>query len=310
MGFTHNWKAYKATTDIKTNFFSSNNIISKMLVLQKYNLDMSTEYTSEYGEFILEGTNQYPEDIEHIYNILIEDYGLFEYRNYRDDKGNLYKCDSIDDYLEYRNNGQSIFISSFNESNLGEPLLKYDNDKKEIFLKVKLEGGQSDLYLIDEYEFSIVSTIHVVNNNVPYSENLLLKGWDLYYDNKWDLSLLVFYSAIDNFITLEIEKLQNNYYKEIELLGLEFRKKVSLVLKESVAISKNGKQKFATLDFIEKKISDLYKLRNNVAHGTKRDITKIDCQDCFELYLFIFTIIKYKSKDLTQLLKDIKTMLS
>jgi len=301
MGFKHNWNAYKENTDIGTGFFLTNDVIEKKLILVNFNLSPTQDYTREWGEFVLEGSIDYPDDVSHIYLSSIEDHGLYLTKEHLE-------VNSLDDYIEH-SNLTTVYESEFNESKLVDPNIKYDNSTKEISLEIKLEGELNDIHLIDEWGYFMVLEVYIFNENTSYANRLLLEGWDLYAKSNWDLCLLVFYSAIDNMITLEAEKLQSQYYKEINIVTLEFKPKVSLILKESVNPPQKD-QEFSSLSYVIKELTSLYKLRNNVAHGTQRIITKEDCNNCFELYLFILTIIKKGSVSTTDLLRDVKTLIA
>ena len=301
MSFKHNWNAYKENTDIATGFFRKNDVIEKKLILVKFDLSPTQHYTQEWGEFVLEGSISYPGDISHIYLSSIEDYGLFSTSEH-------IEINTIEDYIQ-KSASETIYEANFNESKLVNPNIEYNNSTKEISVEVKLEGELNDIFLIDEWGYYMVLEVYVVNKNASYSSQLLLEGWDLYEKKNWDLSLLVFYSAIDNMITLEAEKLQNSYYKEINIITLEFKPKVSLILKEAVKPNFSN-QDFGALSFVIKELTSLYKLRNNVAHGTKRSIAKKDCENCFELYLFLITIIEKGSLSTTDLIRDVKTLVT
>lgn len=299
MSFTHNWNAYKANKDIPTSFFTKNDVIEKKLILVEFSLGTTKNYAQDSGEFLLEGSIDYPNDISHVYMTSIIDHGLYTTKEY-------IEINSIEDYIQH-DNAETVYKTEFNTSKLVNPIIEYDNKIKEMALEIKLDGEQADLNLIDFWGYYMVLEVYVLNENTSYSNQLLLEGRDLFDQSNWDLCLLVFYSAIDNMITLEAEKLQNSYYKEINIMSLEFKPKVSLILKQAVNIDILD-QNFASLTFVMKKLSSLYQLRNNVAHGTKRSLTREDCEDCFELYLFLITILEKGSLTTTELIRDVKTL--
>lgn len=304
MAFYEDYTTYKENHSLIEKFLLSLGLLKFERIIKKFPIDTSGQNEGE--RIFVRNCSASFEDMHilHISNKSIK-HGLYcNHTNEIIDTMKKYEAleDEHTNVLEKSINDNTILLE------LDENSLKFDNYKKEFTVDVKVNAEIVDHGIIEQFDHYVVFNIVIYNEEFEYYwGNLILQGINLENEEKYDLSYLLFFSAFDNYVTLLTEKLQKLYYKELNLVSLTFEKKVSLLLKHNLNINiATENQKNATESLLMKKYTELYTMRNHVAHGRYRDITQKMSNECLDFFIMYYTVINTKAKTNIELLKKIK----
>lgn len=300
MSFFVDYNLYKKNYALVNKFINSVNAINTVSILDSLYLSSIHATRRDDSHAVIEASIDYPEEIGHIQDILQLEHGLYK---------NCSEIESADHYEQLVEYEGSILNSKINYSTITLLEEKLDNYKREIKFIFNFNGELHDLDLLNDNNYYVYIVANEINQTAPYWTNLLTQALGLEKEMKYELALLVMFSAFDNYISLEIEKLNEMYFKEINLIGLEFGKKVSVLLKHFLkVVPGNNNEEHSVRDLILKMHNELYTLRNAVAHGNTREIKKDDFHKCLDMLIFTYTAIEFSPVDNADLLKNIKLM--
>jgi len=298
MSFFVDYNLYKKNYTLVNKFINSVNAINTVSILDRLYLSSIHATRRDDSHAVIEASINYPEEIGHIQDILQLEHGLYK---------NCLEIESADHYEQLVEYEGSILNTKINYSTITLLEEKLDNYKREIKLIFNFNGELHDLDLLNDNNYYVYIVANEINQTAPYWTNLLTQALGLEKEMKYELALLVMFSAFDNYISLEIEKLNKMYFKEINLIGLEFGKKVSVLLKHFLkVVPGNNNEEHSVRDLILKMHNELYTLRNAVAHGNTREIKKDDFHKCLDMLIFTYTAIEFSPVDNADLLKNIK----
>lgn len=304
MCFIKKYNSYKEEHELVTKFFTSLSLLTERTIFEECNID--TNHTFNDREHNTIGTCEidYPSNINYI--TLIKRYDL-EHGLYCNPEN--ITINDLDDYNRLLEGDSYILVAEPNTGvkfEIDTDMIKFDNYKKSFFLNFKLTGNMEDFDVLDAYRYYVKFNVIDYSENAEYWGKLLLQGCEFKNEMKFDIAFLILFSAFENFITLEIEKITDSYYKEFNIKELEFIKKVKLLLKHHLCVESKGREDHPIKNLIIKLLDSLYKIRNKVAHGNKREIEEVDCDLCLDMFIFTYTAIYHKPKDNIELLKKIK----
>lgn len=300
MSFFVDYNLYKKNYALVNKFINSVNAINTVSILDSLYLSSIHATRRDDSHAVIEASIDYPEEIGHIQDILQLEHGLYK---------NCSEIESADHYEQLVEYEGSILNSKINYSTITLLEEKLDNYKREIKFIFNFNGELHDLDLLNDNNYYVYIVANEINQTAPYWTNLLTQALGLEKEMKYELALLVMFSAFDNYISLEIEKLNEMYFKEINLIGLEFGKKVSVLLKHFLkVVPGNNNEEHSVRDLILKMHNELYTLRNAVAHGNTREIKKDDFHKCLDMLIFTYAAINFKPVDNFELLKKIKLL--
>lgn len=298
MSFFVDYNLYKKNYTLVNKFINSVNAINTVSILDSLYLSSIHATRRDDSHAVIEASIDYPEEIGHIQDILQLEHGLYK---------NCSEIESADHYKQLVEYEGSILNTKINYSTITLLEEKLDNYKREIKFIFNFNGELHDLDLLNDNNYYVYIVANEINQTAPYWTNLLTQALGLEKEMKYELALLVMFSAFDNYISLEIEKLNEMYFKEINLIGLEFGKKVSVLLKHFLkVVPGNNNEEHSVRDLILKMHNELYTLRNAVAHGNTREIKKDDFHKCLDMLIFTYTAIEFSPVDNADLLKNIK----
>lgn len=303
MGFNQDFQELDEKYNILDTFLSYTGLEQKKILLEgclDYIGDEAHESNYTHHLFV---KIDYPEIIDYIKTFEIEKFGIFEFA-YRDG----YSLESIEDYEKYRQEEYSVLTNEVNRSVFKIGDYEADDIKKEFYFNFSQKGERVDMEIANEAGFYIVINYFQPKRDNPYYINLMIRGNELIEKKLYDLSFLVLFSAIDNFITLKLEELQSDYHNEIDLEKLEFTKKISLLVKTWTGLL-TDKPSNDVRDLIIKDYKDLYEYRNQVAHGKENSITLSDCTQCWSLFIKLYFIEKHKVNNIAALIKALRVFL-
>jgi hypothetical protein len=299
MGFNENYNSYKENHDLITKFFTSLSLLKEEVIFNKCDIDRN--HTFEGNESNTVGSCQfnYPENLIHVVKLTPHD---FEHGI------NIEPINNLEHFYELNKNGNIDLKNKNNETliSLNFNEIIFDNYKRFFSLPFKIKGQMNDFGFFDGFNYYIKFNVIAYNKDSDYWGKLLLQGYELQQEKRYDLAFLVLFSAFDNFITLEMEKIVDNFFKEFNIKTMPFESKVTVLLKYHLNVETGGREDHPTKQLITKIVGDLYKFRNKIAHGTKRLIEEKDCNLCMDMFIFTYTSIKFKVKDNHELLKKIK----
>ncbi|PHO10767.1 hypothetical protein CPG37_02685 [Malaciobacter canalis] len=258
-------------------------------------LDTNHTFERKYDNTFANAIYSYEDENLHIYHLEVLQHGM-----YSDD----YTA-SIDKIESALNNEETNLENEFNEAKVNLNDYKLNNRDKTILFNFEFLGTMNDAFTIDDWGYYIYLEL-LKDNSENFWSFLLIQSEELKEEKRFDLAFLLIFSALENYLNLNIELLQNNYYKELNLEGMNLKLKYSFLLKDKLEVSTGDKEKHPCKDLIMKKFSELYKFRNSVAHGKERNITEQDCEECFDTFIFTYITINYKPKNNQELLNYIK----
>lgn len=308
MSFLRNYCRYKNDNNLVDKFLIHISALKRTAFLDKIYIETNHTLDRRECRAIGKATFSYPEEIEHIYSILSLEHGLFKEEHYNNED----YPDGIRDVKHFHELEEMINISldnKVNECSLHLDDTKYDNYTKEFELTFDFRGELHDVDIIQDKNYYVYCDAIIANNESPYWCNLVVQAILFQKEKKYDTALLFLFSAFDNLITLEIEKLVNSFYKEFNLKNLEFGKKVSILLKHHLKVNPGeNKEEHPVRNLIYTIYTELYELRNAVAHGKIRNIIVNHVDNCLDMLIFTYTAINFNPKDKVVLLKKIKEL--
>jgi len=298
MKFFVDYNLYKKNHALVNKFINHVNAINTVSILDSLYLSIIHATRRDDSHAVIEASIDYPEEIGHIHDILQLEHGLYK------NSSEIESAEHYEQMVEYEG---SILNSKINYSTITLLEQKLDNYKREIKFIFNFNGELHDLDLLNDNKYYVYIAANEINQTAPYWTNLLTQALGLEKEMKYELALLVMFSAFDNYISLEIEKLEKEYFKEFNLLRLEFGKKVSVLLKHFLkVVPGSNNEEHHVKDLILKMYEELYTLRNAVAHGNTREIKKDDFHKCLDMLIFTYTAIEFSPVDNADLLKNIK----
>lgn len=299
MSFWTEYNNYKQNHNLITKFFTSLSLLKEEVVFSK--CDIYTNHTFDGNESNTLGmcSISYPENLLHVSIVTPHD---FEHGI------NIESIDNLEHFNKLEKDGKIDLKNENNETviSLNYDQIKFDNYKKEFELPFKIKGKINNFGFLDSFNYYIKFNVITYNKGTNYWGNLLLQGYELEREKRYDLSFLVLFSAFDNFITLEIEKIKDKFFKEFNIKTMPFESKVTILLKYYLGVTTGGSEEHPTKQLITKIVGELYKFRNKIAHGEERTIEKINCVLCLDMFILMYTAIKFNVKDNTELLKKVK----
>ena len=308
MSFFKNYYRYKNDDNLVDKFLIHVGVLKRIAFLDKINIKTNHTIDSRECRAVGKTTFSYPEEIEHIYSILNLKHGLFKEEVFNNED----YPDVIRDVEHFHELEETINISldnKVNECSLHLDDTKFDNYTKEFELTFDFRGELHDVDIIQEKNYYVYCDAIIANNESPYWCSLVVQAILFQKEKKYDTALLFLFSAFDNLITLEIEKLVNSFYKEFNLKNLEFGKKVSILLKHHLKVNPGeNDEEHPVRSLIYKIYTELYELRNAVAHGKIRSIIVDHVDYCLDMLIFTYTTINSNPKDNFILLKKIKEL--
>ena len=299
MGFNENYNNYKENHDLITKFFTSLSLLKEEVIFSRCTIDTNHTFNGKESNTIGTCHFDYPENLIRVVIVTAHDFehGInIEPINNLEHFNELHKNGKIN--LQNKNN-ETLISLDFNE-------IIFDNYKKIFSLPFRIKGQMNDFGFLDSSDYYIKFNVITYNEDSDYWGNLLLQGYELQQEKRYDLAFLVLFSAFDNFVTLETEKIEDKFFKEFNIKDMKFESKVTVLLKHHLDVVIGGREDHPTKQLITNIVGDLYKFRNKVAHGTKRIIEEKDCNLCMDMFIFTYTAIKFKVKDNNELLKKMK----
>ncbi len=279
MRFWSTYNRYKEKEYFIDNFLLNNNIIKYDEIIEEINVDTNHTLDGREQRAVAEGTIEYQQDIYKIVGNI--EYGI---------------------NIEYEEN----LINETEEWKVILEDIEFDNYKKEISLLFDFKGDMDDAYTVFDYNtFKVKIETLSLSEDAPYWGKLLIQAINVLEKRQFDLAFLLIFTAFENFITLLVEDHKRYFYKEINIEKMELKNKMKVLLKHILNIPP-GSEEHPSISIIEQLFSDLYKIRNNIAHGQYRKVDYNDCQKCFDLFIIYRTIIKYKPKNNHDLLSVLK----
>ncbi len=299
MGFNENYNSYKENHDLITKFFTSLSLLKEEVIFNKCDIDRNHTFEGNESNTVGNCQFNYPENLIHVVKLTPHD---FEHGI------NIEPINNLEHFYELNKNGNIDLKNKNNETliSLNFNEIIFDNYKRFFSLPFKIKGQMNDFGFFDGFNYYIKFNVIAYNKDSDYWGKLLLQGYELQQEKRYDLAFLVLFSAFDNFITLEMEKIVDNFFKEFNIKTMPFESKVTVLLKYHLNVETGGREDHPTKQLITKIVGDLYKFRNKIAHGTKRLIEEKDCNLCMDMFIFTYTSIKFKVKDNHELLKKIK----
>ncbi|MFY4796809.1 hypothetical protein ACOTVS_09820 [Aliarcobacter butzleri] len=282
--------------DLYTRFLKGIGVLSCEKRLIEVSLDTNHTFERRNESTTAEAIYSYEDENLHIYNLNVLEHGI-----YFDEHGA-----SISKIINRLENEEIHLRTNFNnEVKINLKDFRINNQDKEILFNFEFLGTMSDTFIIDDWGYYIYLEL-LKDNSDDYWGFLLIQSEELKKEKRFDLAFLLIFSALENYINLNIESLQSNYYKELNLKSMELKSKYSFLLKDKLEVTTGNKEEHPCKELIIKKFNDLYTFRNKIAHGEERNIKKEDCENCFDTFIFTFTAINHKPKDNQKLLKCIK----
>jgi len=304
MSFWERYELYTKEDTFMKNYLIKNNIIVYGGILQE--VAISTNHTLDGMESSATATAsiEYTEDIYELVEDS-EDYGI-------DLEAVMENSDRvIEDYEEYismRNNSAfHRFEKAINDSRITLDETIHHHSKKLIDFRFEFRGGIDDAFIIQDKSFYIVLETLEIEESAPYWGVLLTQALSIMKNHQYDLAFLLIFSAIENYISLLCEEYQEYFYDEVQLKDMELLKKITLTLKHSLGVAANkGRETHPCIEIIKSLYSDLYKKRNQVAHGSYREIDESDTKACMSLFIILHESIVKKPLDSNGLANAIK----
>ena len=306
MAFFDDYEAYKKNHNLVSKFLIHIGALKLTSFLDNVYIQSNHTYDGREGRAVVEVILYYPDNVSYINKIVEIDHGLFEEGIHnREEYPDGIK--DVDHYELLVENNSSILECNINESSNILKSQEYDNYKRTIKLIFDFRGEMEDVDILNEYAYYVYVRVIMANKEAPYWCNLVVQAIELKKEKKYELALLLMFSAFDNFISLEIEKLNVTYFSEFDLEKLEFGKKVSLLLKHCLnVIPGKNKENHSVKDLIFKMYKDLYDLRNAVAHGNRREIEENNFEKCLDMLIFTYTAINGNPIDNMDLIREVK----
>lgn len=306
MAFFDDYNKYKENHNLVDNFLIHIGALEYGYILSEVYIDTNHTLDGREGRAVAKGDFSYSEDISYINEIVKIECGLFS-EGFDNEK----YPDGIRDvkhYHELKDSLVTVLENSANDCTIELEDYNYDNYKRTFDLTFDFRGDMMDVDIINYWTYYAYVKVIMVDVEASYWCNLVVQAVELQKEEKYELALLVMFSAFDNLITLEIEKIDSLYYNEFNLETLEFGKKVSLLLKHHLRVIPSYKKEVHPVkDLIQKIYTKMYKLRNNVAHGKNREIEEDDFEECLNMIIFTYAAINDKPIDNVDLLRKIKT---
>ena len=295
MKFEEQLQRIKQQSDLYSKFLIGINAIVEKTILIPITLETNHTIERKYDNTTADAIYFYEDDKLHIYSVKVLQHGMYtdEY---------IASIQTIEEALD---NEQSYLENEFNNAKV--ELIDYDFNNQEKHLKFSFNflGDINDAFATDDWGYYVYLEL-LEENSFEFWSFLLIQSEELKEEKRYDLAFLLIFSALENYINLKIEIIQCNYYKELNLEGMDLKLKYSFLLKHELGVSTGNKEEHPCKDLIMKKFSELYKFRNSIAHGRERNITKLQCEECFDTFIFTYTAVTNKPKNNQELLKYIK----
>ncbi len=297
MKFWKRFEHYRNNQDFLDNFLLENDIVEESGIVES--LTLETNHTFDRRESRASATSVISFQKE-IFKIRDIEYGINIEKN---------TFDNYSEFLKYKKKagGSELLDNSINDCKIVLEKAEHDNYKKEINLLFDFQGGMEELFVIDFNSFLIAIDVLALKRESPYWGKLLIQAIHIIEKKQFDLSFLLLFTAFENFITLLAEKHESDFYKEINLKKMELKSKMKLLLKHLLNIQPSPENEdHPSILIIEKLFSELYEIRNKIAHGGYREVNKEDCQKCLDLFIIFHSTVKDKPQNNNELLNSIK----
>jgi len=308
MSFTRNLNVFKKSNDLYSLFFVHLSLFKKETVVIECSLD--TNHTNDGRErntasIIVE---PYPQTLDTI--VSIDSYAL-EHGLYVVDDDNTCLFSHPDFSALLDDNLYGVLRNTFNdgiEVELSVEDVSFDNYRKQVTMNFKFTGEVNDFSPLVDYKYYVCfgATVHNASNS-NYWGKLLIDGRSLLSEERYDLSFLLLFSAFDNLVTLSIEAIRGKFFSELDILHLSFGSKVSLLLNYYLS-GVPTTVAHPVRDFIYNNFTELYDFRNAVAHGLERNITKDNCEQCLDLFIFMYISVNEKPQTQADLYNCIRSL--
>lgn len=308
MAFFEDYNKYKEKKNLADSFIKHIDALEVVSILGNIYFQSNHTFDRRESRAVVEATLNYPDNLGYIHEVLELEHGLFfeGLLNSEEYPEGIIDAEHYESLIEYNT---SILKSDINEFKNELDKTEYDNYQRKIKFTFDFIGEMQDVDLLNEYTYYVYIKARVINIAAPYWSSLVVQALELEKEMKHELSLLLMFSAFDNFITLEIEKVNKLYFSEIELSNLEFGKKVSILLKHFLSVAPGiNSENHPVRELILKMYDELYSLRNAVAHGKIREITKQDYEKCLDMLIFTYIAINFNPDDNVDLLRKIKKL--
>lgn len=292
------YKYYKEEKNFIPKFLKQLNIIHSKKLFFECDIEAGHTYETKNQYSSGKAVCAYPYGVKHIYSLdKYFHHGLITSLNQ--------EYISEDEFLQLPENDQdNLFENEFNDVSIGLEFdnISFDNYKEKISFSFSMNGGLNDFGLLNHRGYYVVLDAFILNSSLKNQwGELILQGISLQAEERYDIAFLVLFSAFDNFVNLEIEKISKYYHSEFAIERLEFGKKVRILLK-------HYDNQEDVLNFVYNIYSELYDYRNQVAHGSERNIEKEECDKCFDLFVFMYLAISNKLSTKNDLYREAKSI--
>lgn len=299
------WEAYNKLRNqdcFLDNFLLTNNIVKYDGFLEIVSLETNHTFDGRESRAVASATVNYEQEIYKVINI---DYGL-DINAVVEDRDNHFS--NFSEFVQLKQkDSTNILENKINDCKIILEHKEYNNYKKEMSFMFDFQGDMHDSFIFDYNSFQVAVEVLAFDDEAPYWGKLLVQASHIIESKQFDLAFLLVFTAFENLITLLGEEYEGDFYKEVMIKKMELKNKIKFLLKHILGVQPSKRREdHPSIGIIEKLFSDLYILRNKVAHGSYRDISNKDCQDSINLFIIFYTAILKKPKDNNELLKHMK----
>lgn len=219
-----------------------------------------------------------------------KEYPLSESHEFKDEYARIFSVDLLD--YGYKVDHEDYLYRETSNDGLGRLTYKIeriDLRKREVYLKGGLYGSGFEIGG-DNLDTVALLDIYGKRNSAPSDifQDLLGEGFLLELEGNYRMSFFTYFSFIDNYINLKIDKVKPTIYTELR----DSLQMLPLVEKFKVA----GKYSYSTQEIRQVKLwaqlislfKELNEYRNKIAHGTSIAVSKDLCDQCFFCAAIIF----------------------